>query len=537
MKTDKKEIAEIIYLMLFFLLVGHVKVQAGPSVQDQLQIGWASANITPDKPVLLQGQFHARLSEGVMDPIFATVLSLESVKGGKTTRTILVSVDLVGIADGMRDVSNLRDKVRAQVVARVPELIPTDITLNATHTHTAPVVSESGVEELYGVSLDMISGGREAMEPKDYLNFAAQKIADAVVKSWKSRKPGGISYGLSKAVVGHNRLQAGYDGKSLMYGNTARPEFSHIEGYEDHSLNLLYTWNKAGLLTGVVVNIAVPSQVSEGLYQITADFWTETRALLRKEVAKDLFILPQVSAAGDQSPHTMWDGKAEERMQRLMSTGHEATGRSSIGRRNQIARHITDGVKAILPYMKENIEWNPLVQQKTDILPLSRRLLGERDLNQADLEVKEWQPKYEKLLADVKANPEISKKKRWYTDLTVAHTRFKRGKSVHERFELEKINPKLPVEIKVIRIGDMAMASNPFELYLDYGIQMKVKSPAVQTFLVQLTGGGTYLPTQRSINGGAYGAVPASTLFGPEGGKELVDRTVEILNTLWQPLK
>src|SRR5690606_39807558 len=92
---------------------------------------------------------------------------------------------------------------------------------------------------------------------------------------------------------------------------------------------------------------------------------------------------------------------------------------------------------------------------------------------------------------------------------------------------------KLPVEVKVIRIGDVAIATNPFELYLDYGIRMKVKSPAVQTFVVQLAGGGSYLPTRRSILGGAYGAVPASTLFGPEGGTELVEKTVEMIKSLW----
>ena len=32
-------------------------------------IGWALADITPDKPVLLSGQFHARISEGIMDPV------------------------------------------------------------------------------------------------------------------------------------------------------------------------------------------------------------------------------------------------------------------------------------------------------------------------------------------------------------------------------------------------------------------------------------------------------------------------------------
>ena len=85
----------------------------------------------------------------------------------------------------------------------------------------------------------------------------------------------------------------------------------------------------------------------------------------------------------------------------------------------------------------------------------------------------------------------------------------------------------------MLRIGDMAIATNPFELYLDYGVQIKARSKAVQTFVVQLVGNGTYLPTQRSIKGGAYGAVPASTEIGPEGGRELDERTLELIDSLW----
>ena len=55
----------------------------------------------------------------------------------------------------------------------------------------------------------------------------------------------------------------------------------------------------------------------------------------------------------------------------------------------------------------------------------------------------------------------------------------------------------------------------------------------MQTFVVQLAGQASYLPTERSIAGGAYGAVPESTEAGPEGGQELVDQTVELINWLW----
>jgi len=123
---------------------------------------------------------------------------------------------------------------------------------------------------------------------------------------------------------------------------------------------------------------------------------------------------------------------------------------------------------------------------------------------------------------------------RWYTDITRAYRKTMRGANVKERFELQQTQPKIPYEVHVLRIGDMAMATNPFEFYLDFGVQIQQRSRAVQTFVVQLTGTGTYVPTHRSVAGGAYGAVPASTAIGPEGGRELVERTLELIASLWQ---
>jgi len=59
---------------------------------------------------------------------------------------------------------------------------------------------------------------------------------------------------------------------------------------------------------------------------------------------------------------------------------------------------------------------------------------------------------------------------------------------VLDRFELQKTQPTMPVEVHVIRLGDMAIATNRFELYLDFGIRIKARSKAVQTFVVQLAG-------------------------------------------------
>ena len=157
------------------------------------------------------------------------------------------------------------------------------------------------------------------------------------------------------------------------------------------------------------------------------------------------------------------------------------------------------------------------------------------DVKSAEKDSEEWKKKYDDILQKLNEDPELKQKPRWYIDVTRSYSMTKRGQSVRERYNLQKIQPEMPVEVHVLRIGDMVMATNSFELYLDYSIRMKAQSPAVQTFIVNLTGSyDGYLPTIRSVKGGAYGAVPASTLIGPEGGQELVEKTLKLINTSWK---
>ena len=51
--------------------------------------------------------------------------------------------------------------------------------------------------------------------------------------------------------------------------------------------------------------------------------------------------------------------------------------------------------------------------------------------------------------------------------------------------------------------------------------------------LVQLTGRGFYLPSARAVQGGGYGAMPAVSIVGPEGGRQLVTSTLELLAELF----
>ena len=102
------------------------------------------------------------------------------------------------------------------------------------------------------------------------------------------------------------------------------------------------------------------------------------------------------------------------------------------------------------------------------------------------------------------------------------------------------------MELHVLRLGDVAIATNPFELFVDYGLQIEARSPATQTFLIQLATNaqhhGCYIPTPRAVAGGVldnnpftnYSATVISNTVGPEGGQVLVDRTIEAIRAMWQ---
>ena len=522
MKYIKYPLIILLIFAAFYFFAGDAKAQVAFSnaKSAELRIGWATADITPHKPVLLQGQYAARVSERIKDPLMSSALAIESLTGNSSENSILISCDLLYVNDG------LRDNVRRLLKETVPEIRSEKIILSATHTHTAPDCSSApDSKSIYGLEFDVMS-------PADCQKYISSIIAKMAEKAWKNRKPGGISYGLGFAVVGHNRFWSHFDGSSTRRGNLNNKDFSHIEGFEDHGVNLLYTWDKNKKLTGVLVNMACPSQVSGSDYEISADFWAETRAELGKRLGENVFIMPQLSAAGDHSPHIMVGLKAEERMQRLMFGDSIKAGNECMARRSQVAIRIADAVSAVLPYMKKCIEWHPIMIHHTEMAALTRRHVSDSVYRTAIKDSLDFKQQFEQQLRMFNENPSLKNKHRWSDEISTIHTLMTRANDVKVRYELERSQPKLPVEIHVLRLGNIVMATNPFELYVDFGTRIKVRSPAIQTFLVQLAGNGTYVPTSRSVVGGAYGTECSSNLVGPEGGQDLVEKTVEMINNI-----
>lgn len=445
------------------------------------KLGWAQRELTFDKPVMLFGQMHVRISQGVQDPLTVTALALES----EGSAVLWLGCDLCSIPE------DLLAATRAAVAARLPELDSHCVVMNATHTHTGPTL----VENAYVCPPDV-----EVMPPAECARLVAEIAAEAAAEAWAHRAPGGITRGFGHAVVGHNRRAVYSDGSAQMYGATNIPAFSHLEGYEDHSLDLLFTVTGEGQLSGVIVNLACPSQETEHDMFLSADFWHEIRVELRRRLGERLFVLPQCSAAGDQSPHLLLHKRAELYM----------LARRGLTMRQEIGRRVGEAVADVHSVVQGEVLTNPRLEHKVETVELPGRLITEAD--------------YQAALTQLQALPDQDPAAGW------------RPRRLHEviaAYEADKAKPPIQVEIHALRLGDVALVTNPFELFLDYGERIKARSVAEQTFVVQLAcGSHGYLPSAKAI-GLSYSGQAADNEVGPEGGDLLVERSLALIETLW----
>jgi sugar phosphate isomerase/epimerase len=467
----------------------------------ELRVGWATANITPDRPVALFGQMRTRISKRVRDPVTCTAIAMETVReGASLDQAVMVSCDTCVI--GPRLVEALAKRYET-IAAACPGLEPTKIILNATHSHTAPAVEDNRHE----IPADVMSAA-------DYREFLADTVAGAVIAAWKGRAAAETSWALGHAVVGQNRRIVYFDsatglpaaGRTTMYGETNRVDFDSIEGPADTGVPMVFFWKPHGDLTGVIINLPCPAQETEQLEEISADFWHEARIELRKRFGQDIFILPQCAAVGDCAPRILWRQVAESEMRR----------RRGLSGREEIARRITDAVSDVMPHARKHATGELVLRHTVKTVDLPMRLVTqeERDRCLADAE---------------KARADRPEKVAWHL----------RGAGLYDKQQAMIASgkkPTLAVGVHAVRLGDVAFVTNSFELFSDYGIRIQARSPAILTCVVQLAGygsAGKYVPTARAVQGGGYSATVESNLVGPEGGRMLVDESVALLDTLW----
>lgn len=389
-------------------------------------------------------------------------------------QVLLLSLDLAGLfeAEYMRG-------LRAAVAAAtgVPER---DVIITSTHTHDAPdtmgLLPDSVKNEAYLAKL-----------PGWLAEVSAQAVAAAV--------PAKIGSARGTAHVGFNRRLCWADGSHSMYGDATRPDFTGLEGPDDPSHTILFAVDEAGAPIALVHANCCHMTCIESALQSSADFAGEARRLLRGALRADLPVLYLQGASGDTSPWNevgpvrRWNGE-----ERLREVGALLAGETL--RLYRLTTPVAD----------------PVFRHDFEDLVVDIRLPSAEELAAAEA---------------IAARGEAGAGR---GDWIIAEAGVLR---LQREFAAD---PRETLPLHALRVGDLAIVTNPCELYCQFGLDIKRRSPAAMTMVAQLTDGFSgYCPTIPALMGGGYsGAAIHWARLEPYAGYKIVEASARLVRGLWR---
>lgn len=492
---------------------------------NKIKIGWSEVSIVPEGRTLdLVGQFYERISGEVETPIAVTGMAMES----GDDCCIFVACDLTSTS------YNLLEDIRA----RLPEDFPKDkLIISAIHSHTTmgyarrsdmfaatlgnnlEGLKPEGVEYESLVHYDSpdIIRGEEARE------YLIERIAKAALEAWNNRKEAAYAFGFGRAAVGMCRRACYDDGSAKMWGDTTLANFTELESGNDSGIEMMFTYDLDKNLTGVVVNVACPAQVLEHNSFISSDYMGKVRELVQAKYGKNVGFLGLISPAGDMCPRDLIRWVDAEFPLNDPNITHEKDiphradpSMFDIKGANLAAKRVANEIFWQLEDVAEYVTETELVHKTIKMdLPLRRVTIKEKDA--AIAAIKDYFNNHEGNIN--------------YVDTA----RLQIHSGTIDRYNLQQNMDVFEIEVHVMRVGDVAFATNPFELFLNYGNQIRSRSLAKQTFLIQLACGSYgYLPTEKAEKGSHYSAFVSSGTAGHVGGELLVRKTLSEINSLWE---
>ncbi|MDD4870193.1 MAG: neutral/alkaline non-lysosomal ceramidase N-terminal domain-containing protein [Kiritimatiellae bacterium] len=482
-----------ILMMLVLLLVpcGAAVVIAAPAKDsaDQpaaeagkkvLRAGAATSNITPWLGEAIVGNWNTPPAKRVHDELHARCLVLDD----GAARIAIVLVDSVGIP---REVF---DEAKRQIHEYTG--LPADHVLTAaTHTHSATS-----------------SGWRNALAPdkdfSDYQKFVARRISDGVRRAINNLEPVRVGWGAAdepRQVTNRRRfakpgmsMPNPFGGQDQVKGCYVQRDLVKPAGPVDPEIVFLSIQAADGRPIALLANYSmhyvgeVPSQ------DISADYFGAFADRIRQLLGADRLDPPFV---GILSNGTSGD---------VDNTYSEPPGHLPPYAR---LRHVADDVAQAVFAQCRKLQYH-------DWVPVG--------MVQRELELAVRKPTAEQLLhaKEMLADPQRA------------------DKFPHERTYAQRImrQQEAPATIRVIvqalRIGDLGIATSPFETFAETGLEIKAKSPLKPTCTIELANGGSYgyLPTPKQHQLGGYETWLGTNKVEIEASTRLIAALLEMLAEL-----
>lgn len=450
-KSRFSEISILILLCSSFLMTSQTGFAQPAKV---FRAGAATSNITPKIGTSINGNMKDGIIKQIHDETHARSIVLDDGQ----TRLAIVTVDLCMIYREELDAA----KKRAHELTGIPV---ENMMISATHTHSG------------GTACSVFQSDPD----KDYLKFLRERIADAVVRANNNLIPARIGWAVgNEPSQVFNRRWKMKPGKPLMnpFGKEdqvkmnpgiGNPDRLEPAGPVDPGLPIISVQTPEGRPIALLANYSLHYVGGTGPGEISADYY----------------------------------GMFAERMKVLLESDNEGfppfvamLSNGTSGNINNINWFANEAPPAMPPYAKmrqvanivaaeayktyQNIKyhnWISLSSAQKEI-NLGVRLPGKEEIERA-----------KEIIA--KANGPIM------NTMEEIYAR--------ETMLIKDFPKQVPLIIQAFRVGELAIAAAPCEIFVEIGLDIKAKSPFKTTFTTSLANGyNGYLPTPEHHKLGGY---------------------------------
>ncbi len=388
------------------------------------------------------------------------------------THLLLMSCDLVGLE--MSTVRPIREAISA--ATKIP---PRSVIITCTHTHGGP----SLVRTNYHMPVD-----------EGYIEQLGPKLVEVSRAAIASATPARVGWGMGEVRIGYNRRVCWADGTHSMHGDIHRPDFAGLEGPDDPAHLAIFVTD----MEGNPIAVADHNTSHPTTFYAAGVFSSDYPGVARENIRRELGPIPVLhfnGAQGDIAMPNLLEPEQVDREERM----------------NRIGERLAK--ETLRLYRQAEFQSNVFLGHAYTDLPVEIRLPDKEEVDAA-----------QKVLDRVDAGEEIRGMELILAFGTV---------QLRERYG-EESSDTLPVH--AIRIGDVALVTQPCELYCQFGIDIKRRSPTPLTAVIGMADGyNGYCPTIAGVLGGGYSGQPISwTRLEPFAGYRIVESAGPMLNRLWR---
>jgi hypothetical protein len=289
--------------------------------------------------------------------------------------------------------------------------------------------------------------------------------------------------------MGWNRRGLRTDGTAEMHWGSWQPAFAGVEGPRDGGVPVIFARTEEGDVKVVISSFSThPNCVAGGSFY-SADIPGAVRKVIRRTLGDHVGVIYLTGAAGDTAPIVMLDNPENIQPWR----GEEGLQRSGLYLGAEILQAIATATDP-MPDQTVGHKWGIL-----------------------DVPMRPWPESFDPATLKGGFREFFMKSFEMWPHL------------------MEEENP-VPTPVHVVRAGNAAICTNPGELYCQYGLDIKERSPAEVTLVSELTDGCVgYVPTPEAILRSGYSAYPGlQCKLVPEAGEMVVEATGEMLEELFR---